>query len=62
MCRSQQVSEITEDSDKSEEKCDLITEEFGSCSDFEIISIQPHLSEGERTSRYVGERIHERNE
>ena len=61
MCRSQQKSETMEDSDKSEEECDLIKEVFESCRDFEIVSIQPHLSEGERISREVGGSIHERN-
>ena len=50
-----------EDSEKSEEECNLIREDFGSCSDFGIISIQPHLSEGKRMSRHVKERIHDRN-
>ena len=48
-------------SHSSEEECDLIREDLGSCSYFEIKSIQPHLSEGERVSSYVKERIHERN-
>ena len=37
MC--QQVSEITEDSEKSEEEHNLIMETFERCSQFEIISI-----------------------
>ena len=53
MGRSQQVKEITKDSEKLEEECDLIREDFGSCSIFEIMSIQPHFSEVERISRYV---------
>ena len=30
MCRSQQVDEVTEESERSEEECDLIRESFGS--------------------------------
>ena len=40
MCRSQQVSEVTEESERSEEECDLIRENFGSSSDFEVMSTQ----------------------
>ena len=47
--------------DKSEEECDFIKEDFGSCSDFEIMSIKPHLTEGDRIARVVEQRIHERN-
>ena len=49
MCRFQQVSEITEDSVKSEEECNLIMDDFESCSEFEIMSIQPYISEGEKS-------------
>ena len=41
MCRSQQVSEVAEESERSEEECNLIRESFGSCSDFEVVSKQP---------------------
>ena len=34
MCRSQLVGEIMDDSEKSEEECNLIREDFGSCRDF----------------------------
>ena len=61
MCISQQASAIMEDSDKSEEEYDLIREDFGSCSDFEIMSIQPHLTEGDKIARIVEQIIHERN-
>ena len=61
MCRSQQVREKMEGSEKSEIECNLIREDFGWCSDFEIMSIQPHIPEGEKTSRYVKERIEETN-
>ena len=32
MCRSQQLSEVTEESERSEEERELIRENFGSCS------------------------------
>ena len=61
MCRSQQVSEVTEESERSEDECDLIRENFGSCSDFEVLSIQAHRPENKRISKYVGDRINESN-
>ena len=57
MCRSQQVSEVMEESERSEEECDLIRENFGSCSDFEVMSIQAHRPENELISKHVGDRI-----
>ena len=48
-----------EDFAKSEEELNLIREDFGSCSEFEILSIQLHLPESERISRCVNVRIHE---
>ena len=48
MCRSQQVSEVTEELKKSEEECDLIRENFGSYNDFEVMPIQTHQPENER--------------
>ena len=43
-----------EESERSEEECDLIRESFGSCRDFEIKSIQAHRPENEIISKYVG--------
>ena len=51
MCRSQQVSEVAEESEGSVEECDQISEIFGSCSDFEVMSIQTYQSENERISK-----------
>ena len=59
MCRSQQVSEAAEESEGSVEECDQIREKFGSCSDFEVMSIQKHQPENERISKYVRGRISE---
>ena len=59
MCRSQQVSEVAEESEGSVEECDQISESFGSCSDFEVMSIQTYHSENERISKYVKDRINE---
>ena len=59
MCRSQQVSEVEEESEGSVEECDQISESFGSFSDFEVMSIQTYQSENERVSKYVKDRISE---
>ena len=59
MCRSQQVSEVAEESEGSVEECDQISESFGSCSDFEVMSIQTYQSENGRVSKYVKGRINE---
>ena len=61
MCRSQQVSEVAEESEGSEEECDQIRESFGSCSDFEVMSIQTHQRENKRISKIVGDSISENN-
>ena len=39
MCRSQQVSEITENTESSEEECNLI-QTFDSCEEFEVMAIE----------------------
>ena len=59
MCRSQQVSEVAEESEGSVEECNPITESFGSCSEFEVMSIQTYQPENERVSKYVKDRIKE---
>ena len=59
MCRSQQVSEVAEDSEGSVEECDQISESVGSCSEFEVISVQTYQTENERVSKYVKDRINE---
>ena len=53
--------EVTKDSERLEEECDLIREDFGSFSDFEVKSKQPYCPEGERISKYAGDRIKESN-
>ena len=58
-CRSQQVSEVAEESDRSVEECDQISKSFGSSSDFEVMSIQTHQRENEKISKYVKDRISE---
>ena len=57
--RSQQVSEVAEESEGSEEECDQIRESFGSSSDFKVMSIQTHQPENEKISKYVKDRISE---
>ena len=59
MCRSQQVSEVAEDSEGSVEECNQISESVGSRSEFEVMSIQTYQPENERVSKYVKDRINE---
>ena len=59
MCRSQQVSEAAEESEGSVEECDHISESFGLCSDFEVMSIQTYQPENEGISKYVKDRFNE---
>ena len=59
MGRSQQVSEVAEESEGSVEECDQISEGVGSCSEFEVMSIQTYQPENERVSKYVKDRINE---
>ena len=51
MFRSQQASEVAEESEGSVEECDQISESFGPCCDFEVMSIQTYQSENERVSK-----------
>ena len=53
MFRSQQVSEVAEDSEGSVEECDQISESVGSCGEFEVMSIQTYQPENGRVSKYV---------
>ena len=59
VCRSQQMSEVAEESEGSVEECDQIRESFWSSSDFEVMSIQTHQPEIERISKNVKDRISE---
>ena len=51
MSRAQQVSEMTEDSNKSEEECNLVVEDFGSCTEFEISTVQTNKPKRENILR-----------
>ena len=59
MCRSQQVSEVAEESEGSVEECDQISESSGSCSEFEVMSIQTRQPKNERISKYVKDPLNE---
>ena len=48
---------VMEDLERSKEECDLIREGFGSCSDFEVMSIRPKFNEDAKISRYVGKEL-----
>ena len=56
MCRSQQVSEIAEDSDKSEKDSNLEVD-FRSCEEFEIMAMQNNIPVEKRISKYVSDRL-----
>ena len=45
---------VMEDLERSKEECDLIREGFGSCSDFELMSIQPHLTRMQKSQDMWG--------
>ena len=59
MCRCQQVSEVAEESEGPVEECYQISESVGSCSEFEVMSIQTCQRENERVSKYVKDRVNE---
>ena len=44
-----------EESERSEEECDLKRESFDSCSDFEVMSKKTHRRENDRISKHVGD-------
>ena len=56
MCRSQQVNEITENTESSEEKCNLI-QTFDSCEQFEVMAIEQNDSQREMVNRYIEEKV-----
>ena len=58
MCRSQQVSEITENTESSEEECNLI-QTFVSCEEFEVMVIEQKDRQIEMINRYIDEKMKE---
>ena len=58
MCRSQQVSEITENTESSEGECNLI-QTFDSCEEFEVMAVEQRDSEVEMINRYIEEKMKE---
>ena len=56
MCRSQQVNEITENTESSEEECNLI-QTFDSCEEFEVMAIEQNKSQREMINRYITEKV-----
>ena len=58
MCRSQHVSEITENTESSEEECNLI-QTFDSCEEFEVMAIEQKDSQIEMINRYIEEKVKE---
>ena len=61
MCRSQQVSEITENTESSEEECNLI-QTFDSCKEFEVMAVEQNDSEIEMINRYIDEKMKENSD
>ena len=58
MCCSQQVSEITENTESSEEECNLI-QTFDSSEEFEVVAIEHKDSQIEMINRYIEEKVKE---
>ena len=58
MCRSQQVSEITENTESSEEECNLI-QTLDSCEELEVMAIEQKDSHIEMINRYIEEKVKE---
>ena len=58
MCRSQQVSELTENTESSEEECNLI-QTFDSCEEFEVMVIEQKDNQIEMITRYIEEKVKE---
>ena len=56
MCRSQQVNEITENTESSEEECNLI-QTFDSCEEFEVMANEQNKSQREMINRYIKEKV-----
>ena len=56
MCRSQQVNEKTENTESSEEGCNLI-ETFDSCEEFEVMAIEQNKSQREMINRCIKEKV-----
>ena len=56
MCRSQQVNEITEKTESSEEEFNLI-QTFDSCEEFEVMAIERNNSQREMINRYIKEKV-----
>ena len=50
-----------EDSDKSEDECNLVVEKPRSGKDLKVMSVQTNKSVGEEISRYIKERLKEKN-
>ena len=61
MCRSQQVSEITENTESSEEECNLI-QTFDSCEELEVMAVEQKDSEIEMINRYIDEKMKENSD
>ena len=55
MCRSQQVSEIIENTESSGEECNLI-QTFDSCEEFEVMAIEQKDNQIEMINRYIEEK------
>ena len=56
MCKSQQVNEITETTESSEEECKLI-QSFDSCEEFSTMSIEQNNNQMEKMNKYIEEKM-----
>ena len=56
MCRSQQVKEFVNENSSSEEECSLI-QNFDSCEEFEILSVENDLKSIKAVEQYINNRV-----
>ena len=56
MCRSQQVNEIVNENSSSQEKCNL-TQNFDSCEEFEIMSVEDDIKSIVAIEQYINNRV-----
>ena len=56
MCRSQQVNEVVNENSSSEEECNLI-QNFDSCEEFEIMSVENDLKSIVADEQFINNRV-----
>ena len=56
MCQSQQVNEVVNENSSSEEECNLI-QNFDSCEEFEIMSVENDIKSIVAVEQYTNKRV-----